>query len=89
MRRLTRFRNDRSRSCRGAISPELRRPGDLLTLADVCQLLYHSRDESAQCGVEHDRAPELVKVEWRSERVYRVAWSLSDAAGGRLKRLRQ
>ena len=71
-----------------ATSPELRRPGDLLTLADVCHP-HQSRDESAQCGVEHDRAPVLVKAEWRSERGYRVAWSLSDAAGGRLRRLRR
>ena len=68
-----------------AIPPELCRPGDLLTRADVLSL-HESRDEAEQCGIEHGRAPELVKLERRSQRVYRVVWSLSDAAGGRLRR---
>ena len=67
-----------------AISPELCRPGDLLTRADVYHLC-ETRAEAEQCGVEFGRAPELVKLERRSERVYRVVWSRSDAAGGRLR----
>ena len=67
-----------------AIAPELCRPGDLLTRAEVCHL-HDSSDEAEQCGIEPGRAPELVKLERRSERVHRV-WSLSDAAGGRLRR---
>ena len=68
-----------------AISFELCRPGDLLTRADVCHL-HDSREEAERCGVERGRAPELVKLEPRSERVFEVRWSLSDAAGGRLRR---
>lgn len=68
-----------------AISPELCRPGDLLTRADVLSL-YDSRGEAEQYGAEHGGAPELVKLERHSERVYRVVWSLSDTAGGRLRR---
>lgn len=68
-----------------AISPELCRPGDLLTRADVHHVC-ETRDEAEQCGVEQGRAPELVKLKKRSERVFEVVWSLSDAAGGRLRR---
>ena len=68
-----------------AISLELCRPGDLLTRADVYHL-HDSREEAERCGVERGRAPELVKLERRSERVFEVLWSLSDAAGGRLRR---
>ncbi len=68
-----------------AISRERRRPGDMLTRADVCHL-HDSRDEAEQCAAEYGGAPELVKLERRSERVYRVVWSLSDAAGGTLRR---
>ena len=32
------------------------------------------------------RVPEPVKLERRSERVYRVVWSLSDTSGGWLRR---
>ena len=68
-----------------AISPVRRRPGELLTRGDVCHL-HADRDEAEQCGVEHGGVPELVKLERRSERVYRVVWSLSDASGGELRR---
>ena len=69
-----------------AISPELCRPGDLLTRADVCHL-HESRDEAERCGAEHDGCPELVRLERQSERVYRVVWSLSDTASGKLRRV--
>lgn len=68
-----------------AISPELCRPGDLLTRADVCHF-HDSREEAEQCGADHDGAPELVKLEQHSDRVYRVVWSLSDTASGKLRR---
>ena len=68
-----------------AISPIRRRPGELLTRGDVCHL-HADRDEAEQCGAEQGGAPELVKLERRSERVYRVVWSLSDTAGGKLRR---
>ena len=68
-----------------AISPELRRPGDLLTRADVLSV-YGSRGEAEQYGAEHGGVPELVKLKRRSERVFEVVWSLSDTAGGRLRR---
>ena len=68
-----------------AISPELCRPGDLLTRADVCGL-HDSRAAAEQYGAECGRVPELVKLKRRSERVFEVVWSLSDAAGGRLRR---
>ena len=45
-----------------------------------------TRDEAEQCGVEQGRASELVKLRRRSERVFEVVWSLSDAARGRLRR---
>ena len=67
-----------------AISPELCRPGDLLTRADVCHF-HESQDEAEQCGAGHDGSPELVRLERQSERVYRVVWSLSDTAGGKLR----
>lgn len=60
--------------------PSARWPGELLTRGD------NSRDEAEQCGAEHDGNPELLKLERRSERVYSVAWSLSDPAGGELQR---
>ena len=68
-----------------AISPDRRRPGELLTRGDVCHL-HGSREEAEQCGAERDCAPELVRLERRSERVWRVVWSLSDTAGGELRR---
>ena len=68
-----------------AISSVRRRPGELLTRGDVCHL-HASRAAAEQCGVEHGGVPELVKLERRSERVYRVVWSLSDASGGELRR---
>lgn len=68
-----------------AISPVRRRPGELLTRGDVCHFHY-SREEAEQCGVEHAGVPELVRLERRSERVYRVVWSLSDTSGGALRR---
>lgn len=68
-----------------AISPVRRRPGELLTRGDVCHL-HGDRAAAERCGTEHGGAPELVRLERRSERVYRVVWSLSDAAGGTLRR---
>ena len=68
-----------------AISPARRRPGELLTRADVCHF-HDTRDGAELCGTEHGGVPELVKLERCSERVYRVVWSLSDTAGGRLRR---
>ena len=69
-----------------AISPVRRRPSELLTRGDVCHL-HADRAGAERCGTEHGGAPELVKMERHSERVYRVVWSLSGASGGELRRL--
>ena len=68
-----------------AVSPERRRPGDLLTRADVCHL-HEDRESAERCGAMLGGVPDLVRLENRSERVYRVVWSLSDASGGELRR---
>ena len=67
-----------------AVSPVRRRPGDLLTRADVCHL-HADRAAAERCGAGLGGAPDLVGLAPVRERVYRVEWSLSDAAGGTLR----
>ena len=69
-----------------AVSSVRRRPGDLLTRGDVCHL-HGDREDAERCGAaEEGDAPDLVKLEGQTERVYRVTWSLSAAADGKLRR---
>lgn len=44
-----------------AVSPELRRPGDLLTRGDVCHL-HEDRGEAERCGALLGGVPELVRL---------------------------
>ena len=67
------------------VSTARRRPGDLLTRGDVCHL-HADRDGAERCGAARPGAPDLVRLEQYSERVYRVLWSLSDTSGGELRR---
>ena len=62
-----------------------RRPGELLTRGDVCHM-HADRGEAERCGVLLGGAPELVRLDEVRPAVYRVAWSLSSAASGRLRR---
>ena len=59
------------------------RLGELLTRDDVCHV-HADRAAPEQCGVLLDGAPELVRLDEVRPAVYRVAWSLSSAASGRL-----
>ena len=45
-----------------------------------------NRPAAEQCGVLLEDAPELVRLDEVRPAVYRVAWSLSSAASGRLRR---
>ena len=70
--------------------PALRRPGEPLTRGDVCHL-HADRAAAERCGVLLGGvllgdAPELVRLDEVRAAVYRVAWSLSSAASGRLRR---
>ena len=65
--------------------PAPRRPGELLTRGDVCHV-HADRAEAERCGVLLGDAPELVRLDEVRPAVYRVAWSLSSAASGRLRR---
>ena len=69
-----------------AVSTQRRRPGDLLTRADVCHL-HEDRVDAERCGALLEGVPDLVRLENQSERVYRVLWSLSEASGGELRRV--
>ena len=62
-----------------------RRLGELLTRGDVCHV-HADRGEAERCGVLLGGAPELVRLDEVRPAVYRVAWSLSSAASGRLRR---
>ena len=68
-----------------AVSPARRRPGDQLTRSDVCHV-HADRAAAERCGAALGGTPDLVQMERYSERVYKVAWSLSDVAGGELRR---
>ena len=65
--------------------PARRRPGELLTRGDVCHV-HPDRAAAERCGVLLGGAPELVWLDDVRPAVYRVAWSLSSAASGRLRR---
>ena len=65
--------------------PAPQRPGELLTRGDVCHV-HAGRAAAERCGVLLGGAPELVRLDEVRPAVYRVAWSLSSAASGRLRR---
>ena len=65
--------------------PAPRRPGELLTRGNVCHV-HADRAAAEQCGVLLGGAPELVRLDEVRPAIYRVAWSLSSAASGRLRR---
>ena len=71
-----------------AVSSTRRRPGELLTRGDVCHL-YADRAAAERCGVRLGGAPELIRLDEIRPAVYRVTWSLSDAASGRLRARRE
>ena len=60
------------------------RPGALVTAGDVCHL-HPDRAAAERCGALMGGAPDLVRLEKHTARVYRVLWSLSDVAGGELE----
>ena len=61
------------------------RLGEVLTRGDICHV-HADRSEAEWCGVLLGDAPELVRLDQVRPAVYRVAWSLSSAASGRLRR---
>ena len=65
--------------------PAPRHPGELLTRSDVCHV-HADRAAAERCGVLLGGAPELVRLDKVRPAVYRVAWSLSSVASGRLRR---
>ena len=67
------------------VSTARRRPGELLTRGDVCHV-HADRAAAERCGAALGGTPDLVRLERISRYVYRVAWSLSDVAGGELRR---
>ena len=68
-----------------AISRNPLRPGALVTAGDVCHL-HPDRAAAERCGALMGGAPDLVRLEKHTARVYRVLWSLSDVAGGELRK---
>ena len=68
-----------------AISRNPLRPGALVTAGDVCHL-HPDRAAAERCGALMGGAPDLVGLEKHTARVYRVLWSLSDVAGGELRK---
>ncbi len=68
-----------------AISRKPLRPGAQVTAGDVCHL-HPDRAAAERCGALMGGAPDLVRLEKHTARVYRVLWSLSDVAGGELRK---
>ena len=68
-----------------AISRNPLRPGALVTAGDVCHL-HPDRAAAERCGASMGGAPDLVRLDKHTTRVYRVLWSLSDVAGGELRK---
>ena len=68
-----------------AISRKPLRPGALVTAGDVCYL-HPDRAAAERCGALMGGDPDLVRLEKHTARVYRVLWSLSDMAGGELRK---
>ena len=67
-----------------AISTTECRLGELLTHGYGCHL-HADRGDAERCGVLLGGTPELVRLNEVRPAVYRVVWSLSTAASGRLR----
>ena len=67
-----------------AVSPVRRRPGEFLTAGDLAHV-GPDRDGAERAGAALGGAPDLLRLEKRSARVWRVLWSLSDTSGGQLR----
>ena len=69
-----------------AVCRDRARPGSRVTRFDLCHL-HVERGAAEACGSVRPGVPELVAVERDTNlpRVFRVLWSLSHAAGGRLR----
>ena len=69
-----------------AISRKPTRPGAWLGTSDLCHL-HPTRVAAERCGIVRPGAPELVavKVDAYRPRLFRVAYSLSHTAAGRLR----
>ena len=68
-----------------AISRKPLRPGALVTAGDVCHM-HPDRAAAERCGALMGGDPDLLRLEKHTARVYRVLWSLSDVAGGELRK---
>ena len=66
------------------VSADRRRPGDLLTRGDLAHV-GPDRDGAERAGAALGGTPDLLRLEKRSPRVWRVLWSLSDTSGGQLR----
>ena len=66
------------------------RPGACIGTSDLCHL-HTTRGSAVGCGISRPGDPELVAVRATDagRRIYRVVYSLSHAAGGRLRGGRQ
>ena len=94
-RNMTDERIDPNRQCNSAalgvrivswaISRNPLRPGALVTAGDVCHL-HSNRAAAERSGALMGGNPDLVRLEKHTARVYRVLWSLSDVAGGELRK---
>ena len=68
-----------------AICRKSTRPGGWVDESELCHL-HPTRDAAVACGISRRGAPELVAVraEAGRQRIYRVVYSLSHTAAGRL-----
>ena len=63
------------------------RPGALVSRFDLCHVTHATRGAAVACGISRPGDHELVavKVDADRARLYRVVWSLSHTADGRLR----
>ena len=66
------------------VSADRRRAGEFLTRGDLAHV-GPDRDGAERAGAALEGAPDLLRLEHQSPRVWRVLWSLSDASGGELR----
>ena len=72
----------------GAICRKPARPGAWVGESELCHL-HDTRAAAIQCGISRPGVPELVAVKSEAgrQRIYRVVWSLSHTATGRLRKV--
>ena len=70
-----------------AICRKSARPGALVSRFDLCHVTHATRGAAVACGISRPGDHELVavKVDADRARLYRVVWSLSHTADGRLR----